>query len=898
MTRKISKFAAILAAAVLIIGLVLIISPSEAHAAYGYPEPEDIYIDVDYNDSFHFTSTKTYYDSGTHVFSSNGSFTAYYVKSEGKLVLWGYTGGGIRVENSRGKQLTIYLVGDNTINSTQKVGLEAEGVRLIITSQEEGGLTHEPPRLTINHNYQNHGIDGVGLANEYTETHEADIIISGTAEVFVNSRAYTVDSGIYTLGKLIIQDSASVEVNAEFGDQGTASTHSEAVYAGKGVSISTSGRVNFSVAARDNWVGKHTGYAVYIKSGSFSLSPGAEYVALSGVGENVKQCNITIPTMSLSSTGYHDSTTTKLSYFTRYFRSDIPIDDGIYVNAFFFPDPTFRAFVRSQVDPERSGFALFDELYSVDGIELDDPAGINAKYADAYSLAGIEYLPKITYLYWPNGKLMYLDVSSNTELVVLDVTRNYLVKLDTSKLTKLKRLYCGNNLLNSVWTGNNTDLETFDCSNDQDFDNMNYIYYPDVSNNTKLKTFYCYGNSVKSVKLGSNSNLTWFWCYDYYEPLDVLDISGCPKLVDCYLNYDDKDTMPQYFVEYYKSLDSGNADMRINGSTIIAYKTSTTNSYIMSYNAELAGDLFFNTFIVPSWNVLNETGMKFEFSYVDASNRSNPKTVTKNIIVKDAPTNTNNGYTRRVVTSKFFIAQLHDEVKLRIKNSSGTYQALERKFGNAFADVSNGAINTPWDYLQGRIENSSDPNMVKLAEALQYYGTAAQLYFNYKTSQLSPEEIHDLEAATSASSVMTGLASHAAVETGSIPAGITKITSNLVVEDDHSLVYHFYLDGSKPISNYTFYIDYADGNGYKKVTPVKEADNKYCIQVEGIPSGYLSRTYKFKVTGSGSTREIKASALSYAYGRVMNSTNPNMVRMAKALYLYSRAADAYFHTGN
>ena len=511
-------------------------------------------------------------------------------------------------------------------------------------------------------------------------------------------------------------------------------------------------------------------------------------------------------------------------------------------------------------------------------------------------------------IYCSNNKLKVLGLSKCTLVERVDVSGNPVELMDYHIATckKLKALYCNNCVnMTRINVTNHPDLEILDCRNCGALEGIDVskntklsrlllsectnIGTLDVSNCTSLQICRCWGAGLTELVLGALPNLEALSCYG--NQLDTLDIRFCPAIVYAY--QEGRATDNGYYFSYIKSPRFG---FDVDKDTVVL---SDTICYVMSFNATLSGELFMNTYNVPNYTMLGDDQAYFRFSYIDASKRNAPVPKVEDILIKDTPTNVSNNITRRVLSNKFFIAQLHDYISIEVFNGSDVKQPIARKTGSIVVDVPGGTVSsTAWDYLEGRIANSTNKKMVALAKAVEYYGTAAQLYFDYNTAAIPASALSALNSAIGNASLVNDLSAYEATVTGTLPAGIDHYTSSLVVEADHSLVYHFYLDGSKSISNYSFYIDFKDGNGYTKVTPVKEDNNKYCIQVSGIPSGYLSRTYKFKVTGGSQTCEISASALSYAYGRVLNSTNPNMVKMAKALYLYSMAANDYFGTGN
>ena len=319
----------------------------------------------------------------------------------------------------------------------------------------------------------------------------------------------------------------------------------------------------------------------------------------------------------------------------------------------------------------------------------------------------------------------------------------------------------------------------------------------------------------------------------------------------------------------------------------------TPASYIMSTSASLPGALHFNTYVVPNEAMLADNGSYFVFSYINAQARSHPVTVEEKILVSEAEDNVSGSITRKLLKNTFFIAQLHDQIKVRLYSGSDVLQTLHRKTGDTFVDTNGEFVTTAWEYLDGRIANSTNAKMVAIAKAVQNYGTSAQIYFNYNTDAITDEARAALTEAVSDDTIVEKMAAYAAKDSGNIPAGVSKITSTLLVEADHTYRYYYYLAEGADVSNYTFKIDGT------VVTPTYDEDNdRYYVQIPGIPSGKLSTAHTFSVSDGTDTRTTEASALSYAYGRVLNSSNEALKVLSKALYLYSMAANDYFGTGN
>ena len=322
-------------------------------------------------------------------------------------------------------------------------------------------------------------------------------------------------------------------------------------------------------------------------------------------------------------------------------------------------------------------------------------------------------------------------------------------------------------------------------------------------------------------------------------------------------------------------------------------------SYVMSNNITFEGALTFNAYTVISDDVLADDGAYMLITYTTAPTPASAKVVTDKVLIKNAKTSTKDGVTRRIFTIPFFIAQLNDEVTMKLYSSDGKEMPIGRLVSGEIVDMTKtGVVDTPWAYLNRIIDNpNSNPTMVELAKQSKIYGTAAQLHFNYHTELLPAGATTELEKAVAGSSIATALSKYTETTTGTLPAGIERYTKQIVFEADHSLKYFIYLDGTVDVSKYTFEVD--DGNGnFKKVTPVKVADGKYSIQKENIPSGYLSKTYKYRISDGTNTFVITSSGLAYANSIVTKNANPTMVTLVKAMYLYSVAAEKHFKISN
>lgn len=297
---------------------------------------------------------------------------------------------------------------------------------------------------------------------------------------------------------------------------------------------------------------------------------------------------------------------------------------------------------------------------------------------------------------------------------------------------------------------------------------------------------------------------------------------------------------------------------------------------VAANNVAFTGAMQLHTYIVIPDHVLADSGAYATISFNGE---------TTKVKLSNVPVDTRNGVVRRDFVQTVYAAKMRDPVVIRLYDSKGRPLTLLDQSGSNLAD--SGCSNSVLDYLDGRIANSTDSKMVALARAAKNYGTAAQIYFGYNTELLTNADISALNGAIGASSVPTSMAAYAVKTSGTLPSGITKNTSNVQFLADNSLYEYFYLASGAKASSYTFTV-----NG-KKVTPLVE-NGRCAIVASNIPSGRLSTAVTFTVSDGKNTYTLQASPLSYAYGRVQNSTDANMIKLAKALYLYSMAANAYF----
>ena len=163
----------------------------------------------------------------------------------------------------------------------------------------------------------------------------------------------------------------------------------------------------------------------------------------------------------------------------------------VTINSSNFPDNIFRQYVSEHFDHDDNGILTDDEIYQVNGVEIEEEAGLE-------SLAGIENFYNLTYITCQKNKLTSLNLSKNPKIMILTLHDNNLAALDVSDLKELTELYCGNNPnLSSLNLGSQPNLKTLEIYSG----NLSNL---DVSQCYKLKNLTLTGNKILIILMYLN----------------------------------------------------------------------------------------------------------------------------------------------------------------------------------------------------------------------------------------------------------------------------------------------------------------------------------------------------------------------------------------------------------
>jgi hypothetical protein len=122
--------------------------------------------------------------------------------------------------------------------------------------------------------------------------------------------------------------------------------------------------------------------------------------------------------------------------------------------------------------------------------------------------------------------------------------------------------------------------------------------------------------------------------------------------------------------------------------------------------------------------------------------------------------------------------------------------------------------------------------------------------------------------------------------------GIKIYGASLMLESETGINIKFSgTDDTFDINNYTFTVD------GEAVTPTVGLDGRYQIHIENITAKMLDDMFTVSVSDkNGNVQAVRYGALSYAYSKLNSSkTGEKIKNLSKCLYLYSKAAEAYFN---
>ena len=237
MQRTKSKILSILLSLVMLLSLL----PTTALAA-SYPDAASV--SVNGGKPFGLPG-KLYFKNGdTNSFTGDaGDYNAAYDETTGTLTLKDYEGGQIALGGASQKDLTIKLLGDNTVtvNGYSGILVPANGSNITITADSGSNAT-----LTINVTCDSDNGDATGIDNYYGAGASGDVTITGHADVKIKTTTKRGGYGIYAQN-VAIEDHAKVTTTVNAPDN-TGGGLVCGIFAKNNVTINTAGEITVDVS--------------------------------------------------------------------------------------------------------------------------------------------------------------------------------------------------------------------------------------------------------------------------------------------------------------------------------------------------------------------------------------------------------------------------------------------------------------------------------------------------------------------------------------------------------------------------------------------------------------------------------------------------------------------------
>ena len=275
----------------------------------------------------------------------------------------------------------------------------------------------------------------------------------------------------------------------------------------------------------------------------------------------------------------------------------------------------------------------------------------------------------------------------------------------------------------------------------------------------------------------------------------------------------------------------------------------------VSVNTTLGGDIGLNFYVRLSDEIVSDPDTAMEFTM-------NGRVIT--VPMSEAVISVKDGVTRYRFTCPIYAKQMSDVVSAQIITSDG---AVGQSKSMSVAA-----------YCNALMAATGDAGLTSLMKAMLNYGTAAQNLFGYNLSNPANAALAE------ADKVLADVDASAYLHTiNGSEAGIKLQSANLVLDSEVVLRVYYVLTGDKAIEDYTFYVD------GEEVTPIQKGD-RYYIQIRVSKASDMDQLHEFSVGGL----TLNYGVLSYVNAVLNANTDEAVTNVAKALYAYAMAAEAYF----
>lgn len=305
---------------------------------------------------------------------------------------------------------------------------------------------------------------------------------------------------------------------------------------------------------------------------------------------------------------------------------------------------------------------------------------------------------------------------------------------------------------------------------------------------------------------------------------------------------------------------AGNAtwtdDVMLNYGGTITWEANQPEARIVSTSASLGGNIAMNFYVEMSEELAKDPDAYMQF------------TVGTDVIkvpLSQGAKSVEGGVTMYRYSCALNAKRMTDTVTGQVMNANGPV-------GKAYS----GSIMSYGKYL---LDNTSNTKLHALVKAMLNYGAACQLQFNYRTDDLANAVIPEADKVLADADVSDYAFSCTGKE-----SGVASVSCTLRVDSETVIRIYFELAEGANADDYTFKVD------GRSVKPTAYGGNYYYIQQPNVGAHNLNRMYTF----SCGNVTLTYGAMSYVEQVLNNSAAPEtLVNVAKALYAYSQAAQAY-----
>ena len=274
----------------------------------------------------------------------------------------------------------------------------------------------------------------------------------------------------------------------------------------------------------------------------------------------------------------------------------------------------------------------------------------------------------------------------------------------------------------------------------------------------------------------------------------------------------------------------------------------------ISYTATLGGSIGMNFYVKLARSVLEDPTSAMTFNFAG-------KLIT--VPLSEAVEAQRNGQTVYRFTCNVAAKYMADTITAQMVNAEG--------------NVGKSASTSVVSYCNFLLANYDDSELTDLVKAMLNYGAAAQLQFNYNILNLANAALSDEEkvlADVDASAYKHTITGH--------EDGIEIYSISLLLDSDTTLRVYYNLTGTKTIDEFEFTVNGVTAEpGYK--------DGRYYVDLPGIGAHRLGVPQTFTVGGL----TMRYSVMSYVNTVLQVSDSETLRDVAKALYAYAMAAEAY-----